>query len=61
MRTYVPVVREEATNSWTARCPLCKVLLYMATDEAVALSPRRPSGSSLLIPIMPIQHRCSKD
>lgn len=57
---YLPITRREAMLCWDAVCPECGVTAWMATDEAVARGPRRPSGSSLLLPaMMTVRHECN--
>lgn len=56
---YVRIERDDATDSWSAVCPGCKEVVYMVTYEAVAYGPRRPSGSSQLLPVtMSARHEC---
>jgi len=58
-QTTVPIERNDKTLSWNAVCPECKECVFMVTDEAVAHGPRRPSGSSLLLPVtMTARHDC---
>lgn len=56
---YVPIKWNEATLSWNAVCGDCKELLFMLTREATVNAPRRPSGSTTLLPVtMSVHHEC---
>jgi hypothetical protein len=51
---------DDKTMSWNAICKECKECVFMVTKEAVAIGPRRPSGSSLLLPVtMTVRHKCA--
>jgi len=55
----VPIEWSARTLSWNAICPDCKRCVFMVTDEAAVSGPRRPSGSSLLLPVtMRAPHDC---
>jgi hypothetical protein len=56
---YVPIEWNNATLSWNSICGDCKELLFMLTKEATINAPRRPSGSTALLPVtMSIHHEC---
>lgn len=56
----IPIEHDNKTLSWNAVCPDCKTCVFMVTEEAIVLGPRRPSGSSMLLPVtMTAQHNCA--
>jgi hypothetical protein len=62
MRMSVRIEYSDKTLSWNAICPNCKKCVFMVTDEAIRSAPRRPTGSSLLLPvIMSAPHDCPLD
>lgn len=62
MKMSVPIEYSTKTLSWNAVCPNCKRCVFMVTDEAAIRGPRRPSGSSELLPVtMTARHECPCD
>ena len=63
----MPVIRVKIEYNvkalaYVARCNACKTTVYMVTDEAIRAAPRRPSGSSQLLPVvMTVPHTCTAD
>lgn len=55
----VPIEWSDKTLSYNAVCPACGKCVFMVTAEAIKVGPRRPSGSSLLLPVtMAVPHAC---
>ena len=59
MNKSVPIEWSDKTLSYNAVCPDCRKCVFMVTDEAILRGPRRPTGSSLLLPVtMKARHDC---
>lgn len=57
----VPIQWSDKTLSWNAICKDCKRCVFMVTAEAIAVGPRRATGSSELLPaLMTARHECDR-
>jgi hypothetical protein len=55
----VTIEWSEKTLSYNAVCKDCRKCVFMVTMEAIRSGPKRPSGTSLLLPVtMSAQHEC---